>query len=73
MAAADIRTRARTALTQIAADALGVPLERVSVALGDRLLPEAPIAGGSMGTGSWGWSICKAAEALSERFGTAPR
>ena len=66
LAAADIGTGARTALTQIAADALGVPLERVSVSLGDSALPEAPLAGGSMGTGSWGWAICKAAEALSE-------
>ncbi|MGX6449412.1 xanthine dehydrogenase family protein molybdopterin-binding subunit, partial [Patulibacter sp. S7RM1-6] len=52
--AADIGTGARTVLGQIAADALGVALERVDVAIGDSALPPAPVAGGSAGTASWG-------------------
>ena len=66
LAAADIGTGARTALTLIAADALGVPAERVVVTLGDSRLPTAPLAGGSMGTSSWGWAVTKACAELRE-------
>jgi xanthine dehydrogenase YagR molybdenum-binding subunit len=62
--AADIGTGARTALTQIAADALGAPTARVRVEIGDSALGFAPLAGGSMGTASWGSAIVKACEAL---------
>jgi xanthine dehydrogenase YagR molybdenum-binding subunit len=76
VAAADIGTGARTVLTQIAADALRVPLERVRVEVGDSSLPTAPIAGGSMGTSSWGTAVVRACEALLEeidhRGGTLP-
>jgi xanthine dehydrogenase YagR molybdenum-binding subunit len=62
--AADIGTGARTALTQIAADALGAPPARVRVELGDSAFGFAPLAGGSMGTTSWGSAVVKACEAL---------
>jgi xanthine dehydrogenase YagR molybdenum-binding subunit len=62
--AADIGTGARTALTQIAADALGAPTASVRVEIGDSALGFAPLAGGSMGTASWGSAIVKACEAL---------
>jgi xanthine dehydrogenase YagR molybdenum-binding subunit len=62
--AADIGTGARTVLTQIAADALDVEPERVRVALGDTEFPSAPLAGGSMGTSSWGAAIVKACRGL---------
>jgi xanthine dehydrogenase YagR molybdenum-binding subunit len=62
--AADIGTGARTALTQIAADALEAPPARVRVELGDSALGFAPLAGGSMGTASWGSAIVKACAAL---------
>jgi xanthine dehydrogenase YagR molybdenum-binding subunit len=62
--AADIGTGARTALTQIAADALGAPPARVHVEIGDSALPFASLAGGSMGTASWGSAVVKACEAL---------
>jgi xanthine dehydrogenase YagR molybdenum-binding subunit len=62
--AADIGTGARTALTQIASDALGAPPARVRVEIGDSALGSAPLAGGSMGTASWGSAIVKACEAL---------
>jgi xanthine dehydrogenase YagR molybdenum-binding subunit len=64
IAAADIGTGARTVLTQIAADALEVPLERVRVEVGDSLLPPAGVAGGSMGTTSWGAAVIAACRAL---------
>jgi len=68
LAAADIGTGSRTILTQIAADALGVGPERVRLQLGDSALPQAPLAGGSMGTGSWGTAIVRAGEALRARL-----
>lgn len=43
----DIGTGTYTILTQLAADLLGLPAERVRVELGDSRLPEAPGAGGS--------------------------
>jgi xanthine dehydrogenase YagR molybdenum-binding subunit len=55
-------------LTQIAADALEVPLERVHLEIGDSSLPRAFVAGGSSGTGSWGWAIFNAASALRTRL-----
>jgi xanthine dehydrogenase YagR molybdenum-binding subunit len=64
LAAADIGTGARTALTQIAADALQVATGSVRVELGDTAFPAAPIAGGSMGTSSWGPAVAKACRAL---------
>jgi xanthine dehydrogenase YagR molybdenum-binding subunit len=67
--AADIGTGARTVLTQVAADALGADPARVTVELGDSALPFAMLAGGSMGTTSWGSAVVKACALLSERLG----
>jgi xanthine dehydrogenase YagR molybdenum-binding subunit len=66
--AADIGTGARTVLLQIAADALEAPPERVRVEIGDSALPFAMLAGGSMGTTSWGSAIVRAVEGLRERL-----
>ena len=67
--AADIGTGARTVLTQIAADALDVDPALVTLELGDSALPFAMLAGGSMGTASWGSAVVKACALLSERLG----
>jgi xanthine dehydrogenase YagR molybdenum-binding subunit len=64
ISSADIGTGSRTALTQIAADALDVDPARVRVELGDTAFPTAPVAGGSMGTASWGSAVVKACEQL---------
>ena len=66
--ATDIGTGAWTVLTQIAADALEVPPERVQLEIGDSALPKAGAAGGSSGTASWGWAIVNAASALRTRL-----
>jgi len=66
IAAADIGTGARTILTQIAADALGVPVERVRIRIGDSTLPKASVAGGSSGSASWGWAVTGACRELRE-------
>jgi xanthine dehydrogenase YagR molybdenum-binding subunit len=65
--AADIGTGARTVLTQIAADCLEADAEHVRVEIGDTRLPAAPLAGGSMGTASWGSAVAKACAALRTR------
>jgi xanthine dehydrogenase YagR molybdenum-binding subunit len=64
IAAADIGTGARTALGRIAASVLEVEPDRVRVELGDSALPAAPLAGGSMGTASWGSAVAAACEAV---------
>jgi xanthine dehydrogenase YagR molybdenum-binding subunit len=66
--ATDIGTGAWTALTQIAADALAAPVERVRLEIGDSMLPAAGVAGGSTGTASWGTAIVKAARKLRARL-----
>jgi xanthine dehydrogenase YagR molybdenum-binding subunit len=64
IAAADIGTGARTVLTQIAADTLEVPLESVRVEIGDSDFGQAMLAGGSMGTSSWGAAVVRVCREL---------
>lgn len=70
--AADIGTGAWTALTLVAADALGCRPEDVDVEIGDTALPNATVAGGSSGTSSWGSAIVAAADEFHKRFGGDP-
>ena len=48
----DIGTGTYTILAQLTSEKTGVPLDKVEVALGDTSLPEGPLSGGSMVTGS---------------------
>ncbi|MFD7166661.1 xanthine dehydrogenase family protein molybdopterin-binding subunit [Streptomyces violascens] len=66
--AADIGTGARTALTLIAADALKVRPDRVRVRIADSDFGPAMIAGGSMGTRSWGWAVMTAVNELQDQL-----
>ncbi|THC51904.1 xanthine dehydrogenase family protein molybdopterin-binding subunit [Streptomyces sp. A1499] len=66
--ATDIGTGARTVLAQVAADALGVPVDRVRTEVGSTDLPAAPLAGGSSGTASWGWAVHEACTRLARRL-----
>jgi xanthine dehydrogenase YagR molybdenum-binding subunit len=68
IAAVDIGQGAWTALAQIAADALAVPVEQVQLEIGDSALPQAFPAWGSTGTASWGWAIVDAAQKLRARL-----
>ncbi|MFF1926088.1 xanthine dehydrogenase family protein molybdopterin-binding subunit [Streptomyces sp. NPDC058221] len=70
--ATDIGTGARTVLAQIAAHVLGTPVENVRVDIGNSELPDAPLAGGSSGTASWGWSVHKAVTGLVRKLGERP-
>ncbi|AGF72979.1 xanthine dehydrogenase family protein molybdopterin-binding subunit [Corynebacterium halotolerans] len=70
--AVDIGTGARTALLQIAADALGVRVTDVDLEIGDTDLPTATVAGGSSGTGSWGTAIVQTAQQFRADHGDRP-
>ncbi|MBG0737855.1 xanthine dehydrogenase family protein molybdopterin-binding subunit [Paeniglutamicibacter antarcticus] len=70
--AADIGTGTWTVQTQIAADALQVPVERIHLEIGDTALPQASVAGGSTGTASWGAAILAVAGAFRAQFGSNP-
>ena len=72
IAAAEIGTGSWTALTQIAAEALGCPVQCVRMEIGDSSLPRASVAGGSFGTTSWGAAIVAAAEAFRDEYGAQP-
>ncbi|MFD9903066.1 xanthine dehydrogenase family protein molybdopterin-binding subunit [Streptomyces sp. NPDC059063] len=68
VAAADVGTGARTALALLAADALEVAPDRVRVRIADSDFGPAWLAGGSMGTRSWGWAVAIAVRELRERL-----
>jgi xanthine dehydrogenase YagR molybdenum-binding subunit len=68
MAMTDIGTGTYTILTQIAAEMLGLPTERVRVELGDTSFPEAAGSGGSFGAGSSGSALFEACNALREKL-----
>jgi xanthine dehydrogenase YagR molybdenum-binding subunit len=67
-ATADIGTGTYTIMTQIAAETLGLPLERVSFALGDSALSEAPLEGGSWTAASVGSAVKAACEKVRGRL-----
>ncbi len=74
--ACDIGTGAYTAFTQVAAEAIGVPVARVRFDLGDTRMPPAPQAGGSQLTASVANAVHAAGVALREKlaaFATADR
>jgi len=58
----DIGTGTYTILAQLAAQKTGVPLDKVEVVLGDTSLPEGPVSGGSMATGSLVPAVFEAAD-----------
>jgi xanthine dehydrogenase YagR molybdenum-binding subunit len=70
--AVDIGQGTWTALAQVAADALGVPLERVELQIGDTSLPHATVAGGSSGITTWGTAVTDAARNLISTHGSVP-
>jgi len=72
----DIGTGTYTILAQIAADLLGLPIERVRMQLGDSDLPISPGSGGSAGANSSGSAVYDACmnlrDALARRAGVDP-
>jgi xanthine dehydrogenase YagR molybdenum-binding subunit len=64
----DMGTGTYTVMTQVAADTLGVPIERVRFELGDTRLPQAPTSGGSMTVASVGPAVVAACQALRAKL-----
>lgn len=71
MAMTDIGTGTYTILTQIAAEMLGVPPDRVRVEMGDTVYPEASGSGGSFGAASSGSALFVACERLRDKLAAA--
>ena len=63
----DLGTGTYTIMTQVAADALGLPPSRVTFRLGDTRFPETPVSGGSPTAASVGSAGHAAATALREQ------
>jgi xanthine dehydrogenase YagR molybdenum-binding subunit len=57
-----------TSMTQVAADALGIPMHRIRFALGDSRFPKAPMHSGSKTMASVGSGVYTAANMLRDRF-----
>lgn len=62
----DIGTGARTAVLSVAADALGVSVDKVRLKMADSDLGMAWAAGGSRGMSSWAWGVTEAAQQLKD-------
>jgi xanthine dehydrogenase YagR molybdenum-binding subunit len=56
-ASSDMGPGTWTSMTQVAAETLGLPIERVKFTLGDTRLPKAPVHGGSMTMASVGSAV----------------
>jgi xanthine dehydrogenase YagR molybdenum-binding subunit len=63
-ATSDIGTGTYTIMTQVAADVLGMPLESVTIRLGDSSLPQSPVEGGSWIAASVANGIVTTGEAI---------
>jgi xanthine dehydrogenase YagR molybdenum-binding subunit len=70
--AMDVGTGTWTALTQVAAEALGVAVEQIALEIGDTALPYSHVPGGSAGIGSWGSTLYGAARAFRDAYGAHP-
>ena len=66
-ATTDIGPGTYTVISMIAADSLGLPLEKIKFELGDTRFPHAPQQGGSWTTASVGTAVQEAVERLKEK------
>ena len=64
----DLGTGTYTVMSQIAADELGIPIERIQFELGDSAFPHAPVSGGSMTVASVGSAVKAACEAVRAKL-----
>ncbi|WP_395405315.1 xanthine dehydrogenase family protein molybdopterin-binding subunit [Pseudoduganella sp. UC29_106] len=64
----DLGTGTYTIMTQVAADALGLPVQKVKFELGDTAMPEAPVSGGSMTAASIGPAVNQACLAARRKL-----
>jgi xanthine dehydrogenase YagR molybdenum-binding subunit len=66
--ATDLGTGTYTVMTQVAADSLGLPIEKVRFELGDTQLPTAPNSGGSVAAGTVSSSIFLACQDVWQKL-----
>ena len=66
--ATDLGTGTYTVVTQVAADALGVSMDKVRFELGDSRLPSTIISGGSMAAGTVSSSVCLAVQDVWQKL-----
>jgi xanthine dehydrogenase YagR molybdenum-binding subunit len=64
----DLGTGTYTVMTQVAADALGLPPDKVRFELGDSALPQAPVSGGSQSVASVSPAVQAACAALRDKL-----
>ena len=64
----DIGTGTYTIMTQIAAESLGLPIEKVTFKLGDSWLPNAPVEGGSWTAATVGSAVLAVCDKLKTRL-----
>jgi xanthine dehydrogenase YagR molybdenum-binding subunit len=67
-ATSDIGTGTYTIMAQVAADALGLPLDNISIKLGDSTLPQSPVEGGSWIAASVSNGIVTTCNAIREEL-----
>jgi xanthine dehydrogenase YagR molybdenum-binding subunit len=67
-ATADIGTGTYTILTQIGAEMLGLPIDKVTVKIGDSDLPLAPVEGGSWTAASAGSAVVEACNGIRQEL-----
>jgi xanthine dehydrogenase YagR molybdenum-binding subunit len=67
-ATSDIGTGTYTIMAQVAADMLGLPIDNVSIKLGDSTLPSSPVEGGSWIAASVSHAIKNAADAVRKEL-----
>jgi xanthine dehydrogenase YagR molybdenum-binding subunit len=66
--ASDIGTGTYTILAQVAADALGLPIDNIGIKLGDSTLPQAPVEGGSWMAASASHAVVTTAEQVRKEL-----
>ena len=66
--ATDLGTGTYTVMTQVAADSLGLPPEKIRFELGDTKLPTAPNSGGSVAAGTVSSSVYMAAQDVWQKL-----
>jgi xanthine dehydrogenase YagR molybdenum-binding subunit len=67
-ATSDIGTGTYTIMAQVAADMLGLPLDNISIKLGDSTLPQSPVEGGSWIAASVSNGIVTTSNAIREKL-----
>src|SRR5262249_38873638 len=67
-ATSDIGTGTYTIMTQVTADMLGLPLDNITIKLGDSTLPQSPVEGGSWIAASVSNGIATTADAIRQEL-----